>query len=269
MSDNIIDFNKRRRERAENQPVSEVSLQALLKGLTSAPQNDLMADVANSVHEKMTRLLIMTDIASKASNMLSAFGFDPNNFYLDEESLNRYLTGDMSEGAEAFWNGPFFDWDAADENNTTVRVVSTVHVVEEDEDDTSIQLGLEIFKLGRNDERWQRFVDGEWLQDGPPADIFDNLDMIDFYGDDDDDDDVEGEEDWYDDDDENSIYMYDFGNSALKALTLAGIDTVDQLKAMSDAEIAAIPGLDAKKIARIKKVLSYDEDDEGMPFRQL
>ena len=94
MSDNIIDFNKRRRERAENQPVSEVSLQALLKGLTSAPQNDLMADVANSVHEKMTRLLIMTDIASKASNMLSAFGFDPNNFYLDEESLNRYLTGE-------------------------------------------------------------------------------------------------------------------------------------------------------------------------------
>ena len=65
------------------------------------------------------------------------------------------------------------------------------------------------------------------------------------------------------------FYQNNFGNSALKALTLAGIDTVDQLKAMSDAEIAAIPGLDAKKIARIKKVLSYDEDDEGMPFRQL
>ena len=269
MSDNIIDFNKHRREHMESQSFSEVSLQTLLNRLTSAPQNDLMADVANSLRNKMTRLLIMTDIASKASDMLSAYGFDPNNFYLDEESLNRYLSGDMPEDEQAFWNGPFFDWDADDERDTTVRVVSTVRVIDEDEDDTSIQLGLEIFKLGRGDANWQRFVDGQWVQEGPPADIFDNLDMIDFDDDDDDDAVGEDEEDWYEDDDENSIYMYDFGNSALKALTLAGIDTVDQLKAMSDAQMAAVPGLDAKNIARIKKVLSYDEDDEGMPFRQL
>ena len=67
---NIIDFNKRRRERMQQQPMNEVSMEALLQGLTSAPKNDLMADVANSVREKITRLLIMTDIASKASEML-------------------------------------------------------------------------------------------------------------------------------------------------------------------------------------------------------
>lgn len=261
MSDNIIDFNKRRRERMESQPVSEVSMEALLKGLASAPRNDLMADVAQSVHDKITRLLILTDIASKASDLLSAFGFDPNNFYLEEDSLNRYLSGEMDEGERALWNGPFFDWNADDDRDTRVRVVSTIRVTEEDENDTSIQLGLEIFKLGRGDENWQRFVDGEWLEDGPPADIFDDLERLDLDEDDWDDEDVEDEDDWYEDDDENSIYMYDFGNAALKALTLAGIDTVDQLKAMSDAEMAAIPGLDAKNLARIKKVLSYDEED--------
>ena len=265
MSDNIIDFSKRRRERMESQPVSEVSMEALLKGLASVPRNDLMADVAQSVHDKITRLLILTDIASKASDLLSAFGFDPNNFCLDEDSLNRYLSGERDEGERALWNGPFFDWNADDECDTRVRVVSTIRVTEEDENDTSIQLGLEIFKLGRDDDNWQRFVDGEWLDDGPPADIFDDLDQLDLDEEDWEDEDDGDEDDWYEDDDENSIYMYDFGNAALKALTLAGIETVDQLKAMSDAEMAAIPGLDAKNIARIKKVLSYDED-EDMPF---
>jgi hypothetical protein len=267
MSDNIIDFNKHRREHMESQSFSEVSLQTLLNRLTSVPQNDLMADVADSLRNKMTRLLIMTDIASKASDMLSAYGFDPNNFYLDEESLNRYLSGDMPEDEQAFWNGPFFDWDADDERDTTVRVVSTVRVIDEDEDDTSIQLGLEIFKLGRNDERWQRFVDGEWLQDGPPADIFDTLGYEDFTDwdevEDDDDDAPDGEprgdDDWdWDDDDMSSIYMYDFSPAAMKALTLAGIETVDQIKAMSDGQLAAIPGLDEKDVRRIKKVLSFD-----------
>ena len=259
MSDNIIDFSKRRRERMESQPVSEVSMEALLKGLASAPRNDLMADVVQSVQDKITRLLILTDIASKASDLLGAFGFDPNNFYLDEDSLNRYLSGDMDEGERALWNGPFFDWDADDARDTKVRVVSTIRVTEEDENDTAIQLALEIFKLGRGDDSWQRFADGEWLEDGPPAGIFDDIDQLDFDEDDWADEDGEDEDDWYEDD-ENSIYMYDVGNAALKALTLAGIDTVDQLKAMSDEEMAAIPGLDAKNLARIKKVLSYDED---------
>ena len=262
MSDNIIDFSKRRRERIESQPVSEVSMEALLQGLASAPRNNLMADVARSVHDKITRLLILTDIAAKASDLLSAYGFDPNNFYLEDESLNRYLSGEMDEGERALWNGPFFDWDADDDYDTTVRVVSTIRVTAEDENDTSIQLGLEIFKLGEDDDNWQRFADGEWVDDGPPAGMFDDPDALGFDEDDWEDGDGEDEDDWYEDDDENSIYMYDFGNTALKALTLAGIDTVDQLKAMSDAEMAAIPGLDAKNLARIKKVLSYDDDED-------
>jgi hypothetical protein len=269
MSDNIIDFSKRRREHMQQQPMSEVSMETLLQGLTSAPRNDLMADVASSVREKMTRLLIMTDIASKASEMLAAYGFDPNNFYLEPESMERYLSGEMDEGEDALWNGPFFDWDADDEKDTTVRVLSTIHTVDEDEDgeDVSIQLCLELFKLGKDDEVWSRFVDGEWLQDGPPADIFDTLGYEDFTDwdevEDDDDDAPDGEPrgdvDWdWDDDDMNSIYMYDFSPAAMKALTLAGIETVDSLKAMSDAQLAAIPGLSEKDVKRIKKVLSFD-----------
>ena len=61
MSDNIIDFNKRRRELIKEQPVSEVSMETLMKGLTAAPQNSLMANVIQSVQEKLTRLLIFTD----------------------------------------------------------------------------------------------------------------------------------------------------------------------------------------------------------------
>ena len=56
----------------------------------------------------------------------------------------------------------------------------------------------------------------------------------------------------------NSIYMYDFSPAAMKALTLAGIETVDQLKAMPDDRLSAIPGLSEKDVKRIKKVLSFD-----------
>ena len=269
MSDNIIDFSKRRREHMQQQPMSEVSMETLLQGLTSAPRNDLMADVASSVREKMTRLLIMTDIASKASEMLSAYGFDPNNFYLEPESMERYLSGEMDEDEDALWNGPFFDWDADDEKDTTVRVLSTIHTVDEDEDgeDISIQLCLELFKLGRGDKVWSRFNDGEWVQDGPPADLFDTPDFPDYDGDDDEDDDGDGEDedhwdDWYANEDPRSIYMYDFSNASLKALTLAGIDNVDQIKAMTDAQLAAIPGMTEKDLSRIRTVLSYDDDDE-------
>ena len=72
-----------------------------------------------------------------------------------------------------------------------------------------------------------------------------------------------GDDEWdWDDDDMNSIYMYDFSPAAMKALTLAGIETVDALKAMSDAQLAAIPGMTEKDLARIRTVLSYDEDDD-------
>lgn len=265
MSDNIIDFNKRRREHMQQQPMSEVSLETLLKGLTTVPQNDLMADVAASVREKITRLLIMTDIASKASEMLAAYGFDPNNFYLEPDSMERYLSGKMDEGEDALWNGPFFDWDANDEKDTTVRVLSTIRSTDEDgdRDDVSIQLALELYKLGRDDKVWSRFNDGEWIQDGPPADLFDMPDFSDFDMDDDDDEDGEDEDhwdEWYANEDPRSIYMFDFSNASLKALTLAGIDTVDQLKAMSDAQLAAIPGMTEKDLARIRTVLSYDDE---------
>ena len=264
MSDNIIDFNKRRREHMQQQPMSEVSLEALLSELTSAPKNDLMADVVNSVHEKITRLLIMTDIASKASEMLAAYGFDPNNFYLESESMERYLSGEMDEGEDALWNGPFFDWDADDENDTTVRVLSTIRTTDENEDDVSVQLALELFKLGRGDKVWSRFNDGEWIQDGPPADLFDMPDFSDFDADDDDDADGEDEDrwdEWYANEDPRSIYMYDFSNASLKALTLAGIDNVDQIKAMTDAQLSAIPGITEKDLKRIRTVLSYDDED--------
>ena len=261
---NIIDFNKRRRERMQQQPMNEVSMEALLQGLASAPKNDLMADVANSVREKITRLLIMTDIASKASEMLAAYGFDPNNFYLESESMERYLSGEMDEGEDALWNGPFFDWDADDENDTTVRVLSTIHTTDENENDVSIQLALELFKLGKDDKVWSRFNDGEWIQDGPPADLFDMPDFSDFEADDDDDEDGEDEDhwdEWYANEDPRSIYMFDFSNASLKALTLAGIDNVDQIKAMTDAQLSAIPGMTEKDLKRIRTVLSYDEEN--------
>ena len=56
--------------------------------------------------------------------------------------------------------------------------------------------------------------------------------------------------------------MYDFSNAAMKALTLAGIDTVDPLKAMTDEQLSAIPGLSEKDVKRIRKVLSYEDEDE-------
>jgi hypothetical protein len=68
-------------------------------------------------------------------------------------------------------------------------------------------------------------------------------------------------DDWYANEDPRSIYMYDFSNASLKALTLAGIDNVDQIKAMTDAQLAAIPGMTEKDLSRIRTVLSYDDDE--------
>ena len=49
--------------------------------------------------------------------------------------------------------------------------------------------------------------------------------------------------------------------SGKKALTLAGIDNVDQIKAMTDAQLSAIPGMTEKDLKRIRTVLSYDEEN--------
>lgn len=273
---NIIDFNQHKRDHLDEQPVDVVSMESLLRNLTELPKNGLMSSAAELAHEKLSRLLILTDIASKASDMLSAYGFDPDNFYLESDSLNRFLSGEMDEGEDALWNGPFFDWDADDENDTTVRVLTTVRTEEDDGDNVSMRLGLEIFKLGSDDENWWRFNSGEWTHDGPPADIFDNLDALGYLDDDDDDDDDDDEDEdwdddedeewddeedeWADDDDEFSIYMYDFGDKALRALTLAGIETVDQVQALTDEQLAAMPGMDERSVARVKRVLAFLED---------
>ena len=219
--DNIINFSDHAKSREPLQ-TQELSMESLMQRLMSMPQNGLMSSLSRAVNDRMQRLMLMLEIGAKASELLSSIGFNPDDFSEDYESVERFLSWEPDD-TEPLWNGPFFDWDADDEANTTVRVATTVDIGDEEARGTPITLMMDILKLGENDEAWQRYSDGEWINDGPPAEFFDLMDAFgndpwDEDFDDEDDEDFDDEDEDEDDEDFRAIRL---GGEAAFIHTLA------------------------------------------------
>ena len=242
MADNIIDFNQhRQKKRAGVLPDNTISLESLMEHLATLPDNGLMASVTEAVSDRMSRLLFLTELGRHATGMLQSSGFNPDDFTLEENSLNRYLLGAIDWEEDSLWNGPFFDWD---EDDFTVRLATTIRLMgEPTEDSMPLQITMHLLKLDAGDGNWQRLTDDGWVKDGPPADYFDQMGPF--------------PEDWDDEEeDDDSIFGLDIDLSVWSALEKAGVISVEALSGMTDEQLLAIRGIGPKKREQIRRALA-------------
>ena len=262
MSNKIIDFNEHKQQRDNESMDDEFTMDALMEHLGSLPENALMGSISGFINDRMLKLLVLTDLGSKVTELLEAAGLDPDDFELDEESANRFLACDDLADTDTPFSGPFFNW--IDEDDTLVRV-STVFQEDEDEETTTLMMALMRLKDGA--DHWEHYDGDQWLDDGPPAHFFDDSGDIwddeDWDDDDDDwdDDPVFEQEPWEDEYDE-SIYSLYLSPNAYRALSRAGIETIDRLSGLTDLELLAIEGIELKDIEIIRNALDDGTDDE-------
>ena len=274
MSDNIIDFNELKHQKEASSAEHEISPQDLAEHLASLPENDMMNSVIQATGRRTFRMLMLTDIAAQVSQLLESLGFDPDNFSVDDESVDRFICGDADYNADMPWNGPYFIWDATDE--TLVQAVTTVQQGEPDRQGVPVHMLIDILKLDDDADKWARFIDGEWKQDGPPAATFDDIEFFweclhdlqdeEEWGDDEDDeDDVDEDDDDEEDTDDEveeedvDIVELDLTPELFQILNKAGIETVSQLENMSNKDLMALEGIDRMGLFQIKKALrDYD-----------
>ena len=252
----IIDFNQHRQKKRESEFDEVLSPEALMERLSSLPDNGLMSSVSEAINDRMSLLLFLAEIGRQATDVLQSAGFDPDKFTLEEESLERFLSGGGDWDEDPLWNGPFFDWDGDD---FTVRLATTIRIEAESAgDDVPLQLMMSLLRLNEGDENWQRLTDdGRWVDDGPPAEYFDLMDMLD-------DEDWEDEEDWEEDweEDEDSIFNLDVNPSVWNALERAGILSIEELSDMTDAELLSIKGIGKRSLAAIRRALAEIMDED-------
>lgn len=261
MSNNIIDFNEHRQSRNNAPKDIDMSLDTLMERMESLPENALMDSVAKYTSGRMFKQLVLTDVARQVSEMLQSIGLDPEHFGLDEDSADRFLADpELADPGDPL-NGPFFDWY---DNRMVVRVITSFQP-EGDKDDDAINLIMAVIRLKDGAKRWQRWADGEWIEDSLPADFFENLDFDGGFDDDEDwddeDDDAFRQEPWEDEYDE-SIYSLYLMPQTYRALSNAGIETIERLSGLTDLELLAIDGIDAKALEVIHDALD-DEDMEA------
>lgn len=262
MSDNIIDFNKRKQRRKGADESIDFSPEAMLGRMGSMPETALMGSVASAVNDRMMLLMFALDIGSRASEALKNINLDPDEFYLDESSLDRFLSSELAPGVDTQWNGPWFDCDA---EGATVRLVTTVSVGEENREGVPIDISMNLLRLDEDAECWQIFTGEDWIE-GPPADYFDDDgDWDDEFWDDedwDDDDedwDEDDDEDWDEDWDDDSVLNLYLKNTILFALVRGGVETVSQLSDMDDGTLLAIEGISPGDLPRIRRAIAdYD-----------
>ena len=266
MSNKIIDFNEHRKNKGCEPREDEVTMEQLMENLDSLPENELMSSAADYVNGHMMKLLGLMDLGKQVTELLTSIGLDPDDFTIDEESANRYLTLDDFEAAETPFNGPFFDHYTDDD--AQIRVVTAF---QPDDDEDTINLLMAVMKLEDGADHWQRFGDNGWEDDGPPADIFDDLDDWDDEDwdddeDDEDDDDLPFQQEPWEDEYDESIYALYLSPQTYRALSRAGIETAERLKQMTDLELLAIDGIGAKELEIIHQAVDdedYDEDEDA------
>lgn len=262
MSDNIIDFNEHKKEKEEANQTIDFSPEAMMERLASLPENGLMTSINEAVSLRMMKLLLLADIGAQATEGLKAAGFDPDDFNLDEESLDRFLSEDLAPDEVSPWNGPWFDWYTDD---ATVRLATTISFSGESGEGTPVDVTMNLLKLDDDGDCWEIFTGDGWDKDGPPADYFDDEDGFgpDDWDDDEDDEDDwdEDDEDWDEDEDDDegedvNLFDLDLPQATFIALVKGGVENIDQLTEMSDAQLLAIDGIDARAVKRIRRELA-------------
>lgn len=259
---NIIDFNRHKQRRNGASPENDFSLDALMERLENLPDNELMNSISEYVNGRMMKQLVLTDLGRQVTEMLKSIGMNPDDFTLDEESADRFLSyGDITDDTVPF-NGPYFD---RYDDDAMVRVVTAF---QEDEDEESVNLLIAVLKLPDGARRWLRFDGQDWIDDGPPSDYFDDLtgdwDGEDWIDDEDDDEDEFQQEPWEDEYDA-SIYSLYISPQAIRSLSRAGIETIEQLSKLTDLELLAIEGIDGKELEIIHDALDDEDlDDEDL-----
>ena len=251
MADNIIDFNQHKQKkqsaaRAEN----TLSLESLMERLSTLPDNGLMVSIVDAVNDRISRLLFLTELGRQVTRMIQSAGFDPDDFALEENSLDRYLLGELDWAEDSVWNGPFFDWD---EDDFTVRLATTIRLNgEPTEDSMPLQIMMHLLKLEDGDKNWQRLTDEGWVKDGPPADYFDQMELFPEDWDDEEDD------EWEDND---SVFGLNINLSVWLALKKAGVTSIEALSGMTDEAILAIKGIGPKRLEEIRRALAEIQQD--------
>ena len=252
MKDNIIDFDSRKKAKAQPKPLSMDGPQRIMEALgdyiASLPQNGLMAEAAQLVSELIGRAILYSTIAASASAVITNAGLNPDNFELDSDSFGRYLrieiTGNDADlnDHENLWNGPWYDWE---DGETDYRVATTVIFSSQGIG----QLGIDLLRIAEEDTHWQMYNEGKWYE-GPPEDVFDFLTAQREYMWDDEDDDDE----W-----ESSIESMFLSPGTMTALHEAGVHTIDDLREMTNAQLLKIKGIGKARVAEIREALEYED----------
>lgn len=252
MKDNIIDFDSRKKSKAQPKPLSMDGPQRIMEALgdyiASLPQNGLMAEAAQLVSELTGRAILYSTIAASASAVITNAGLNPDNFELDSDSFGRYLrveiTGNDADlnDHENLWNGPWYDWE---DGETDYRLATTVIFSSQGIG----QLGIDLLRIAEEDTHWQMYNEGKWYE-GPPEDVFDFLTVQREYMWDDEDDDDE----W-----EASIDSMILSPGTVTALHNAGIHTINELKGMADEQLLRLKGIGKARVAEIREALEYED----------
>ena len=256
----IIDFNEHKKRSAPPPPAEDALPTEVLEHLSNLPDNALMGSLARIVNHKMLRLLLLTEIGAKVTEAIKSVGMDPDDFHVYPPSVNRYLSADITE-KDPLWNGPWIDWDTEER---TIRLATTI-IPDPQEEGLPGSFAMDVLRLDDGADSWLRLGEGGWIDDGPPAEFFD---MLELYGDDawdDEDDDEDWDDDWDDDDDNfyrSGAEFLDLGLSigVCQKLVSHEIKTVEQLAAMTDEQLLAIPGIGKKTLDRIRAALAEAED---------
>ena len=247
--DNIIDFNSRKKPKAQPKPLSMDGPQHIMEALgdyfASLPQNELMAEVAQLVSELTGRAVLYSMITANVSDIITKAGLNPDNFEVDDDSFGRFLrleiTDDDAElnDRENLWNGPWYDWE---DGETDYRVATTVIISSQGVG----AVGIDLLRIAEDDSHWQMYNEGKW-HEGPPEDVFDFL--------------VAEREDMLDDEDEweSSIDSMILSPGTMTVLHAAGIHKIEELKRMSDGDLLRLKGIGKARVEEIREALEYED----------
>lgn len=215
MSDNIIDF----KDYVQNCLVHEA--------LPNLPDIPIIQEASSIFGDKMLRLLLLGQLCLEANDSIIAAGFDPIDFHIDDKSVDRFMITDHLDDDDAMFNGVFFDW--LTEQGTLIRVATSV-VFEDGQPCPSL---VDILRIGPDDDHWEILDEGEWDDDGPPAEFFEFL-----------------EEAWEDDSDsseeecadDRTIAQLDISVETYNKLDEAGLDTIDDVAELKEKTLRVILG---------------------------
>ena len=233
--DNIINFQKYVQQRLIHEALPEL------------PDIPIIQEASSIFGDKLLRLLLLGQLCLEGNDAIISAGFDPVDFHIDDKSVDRFFTTDHLDDDDAMYNGVFFDW--LTEQGTLIRVATSV-IFDDGQPCPSI---VDIFRIGPDDDHWEVLDEGEWHDDGPPAEFFEFLEEAW-------EDDSDSSEEEYDDD--RTIAQMNISVETYNKLDEAGLDTVDDVAELKEQTLRVIlgeQGLDEVKEALVVYGLKLGE----------